>query len=401
MLHGTLMTGRLGAILLGIIISTFGLSASVKMWNPNEFARVLRRVFACDLSYHTWLALAVLVAAAEAVLATTLLWREVRRQTLWACVILLVVYSAVLARIAAMPNAPSCGCLTAPIGSSSSREAIFGIVRNVAMLWMCGLVLRAPPRSRRIGKAHSAPAASRTGFTIVELLVCIAVIAVILAIALPSLAGARTAAKREKQHALFRQMAGAISLYAHDFDSMFPCIVPRGTPRPEIVINGAKVRDAYFQANHRLWLNLILGSYLVAPREAVERPEVRESYVRNGRYPDEVVTTEISLSCTVVATSTYFTDDDHDRPLSLDLVHLRAQSLSEVRYPSQKGLLILGTGGWYAQDKGRDSTIAWMDGSAGLTPVSETDQSRTVTRPWGALPLPVMSTREGLHGVDR
>lgn len=64
------------------------------------------------------------------------------------------------------------------------------------------------------------------GFSLVELLVVMGVIAILLAILLPSLAKAREAARQTMDLSNLRQLAGVCLLYAQDNKGSLPCALP-------------------------------------------------------------------------------------------------------------------------------------------------------------------------------
>lgn len=69
----------------------------------------------------------------------------------------------------------------------------------------------------------------KAGFTLVELLVVVAIMSLLLAIAWPALSGARDHARRAACASNLRQVGVAIHLYAQDFDDMIP-FGPAGRP---------------------------------------------------------------------------------------------------------------------------------------------------------------------------
>ncbi|QNN20770.1 type II secretion system protein [Planctomycetales bacterium ZRK34] len=62
----------------------------------------------------------------------------------------------------------------------------------------------------------------RCGFTLLELLVSVAIIAVMISLLLPALAGARTSAKVVRVHADLRQIDHALIMYAMDWRGALP-----------------------------------------------------------------------------------------------------------------------------------------------------------------------------------
>lgn len=64
------------------------------------------------------------------------------------------------------------------------------------------------------------------GFTLVELLVVISIIAVLISMTLPALAGSREAARRVKCLANLKGVGVGIELYLNDFKRVFPYVLP-------------------------------------------------------------------------------------------------------------------------------------------------------------------------------
>jgi prepilin-type N-terminal cleavage/methylation domain-containing protein/prepilin-type processing-associated H-X9-DG protein len=75
---------------------------------------------------------------------------------------------------------------------------------------------------------HRQSGRSRTGFTLVEMLIVVAIIAVLAAIVSPSLAKAREKARQANCLSNLRQMGSAVLMYVQDYDETFPNGINRG-----------------------------------------------------------------------------------------------------------------------------------------------------------------------------
>jgi prepilin-type N-terminal cleavage/methylation domain-containing protein len=102
--------------------------------------------------------------------------------------------------------------------------------------------------------APATPEARDAGFTLVEILVVVAILAALAGILLPVLARAREAGRRTRCLANLRQIAHAHALSLCDWDERFPrwCLsVPR---RPVERGRAAQPdRSAHGQMNHHIW----------------------------------------------------------------------------------------------------------------------------------------------------
>ena len=74
---------------------------------------------------------------------------------------------------------------------------------------------------------------AKKGFTLVELLVVIAVIGILAAILLPALARARESARRASCQNNMKQFGLVFSMYAHEADGYFPPLSPYGSVRAD------------------------------------------------------------------------------------------------------------------------------------------------------------------------
>src|SRR5687767_11568388 len=70
----------------------------------------------------------------------------------------------------------------------------------------------------------------RTGFTLVEMLAVIAIVAVLIAVLLPVLSSARRRANQVRCLASLKEIGNGFKLYAHDFEGAWPVTVHQQGP---------------------------------------------------------------------------------------------------------------------------------------------------------------------------
>ncbi len=233
-------------------------------------------------------------------------------------------------------------------------------------------------------------------FSLVELLAVVVVLAVIFSIALPSLVGARVAARGTESTVTHRQLLASISAYSTDFKDAFPYLQTPGNPMAPVRWQGETLPTSYFGATIRWWPNLLIGSYLdngtglEIDREATERANTLD-----GVSP-ELIRSRFWLSATTAAAARYWDEDSPPDELTL----YRGTRHGDVNLPAQKGLLV--DIGWetFAPRPGTQMSVGACDGSASVIPWPA-ESGATVDRSvWGSVTWPVISTRHGLAGRD-
>lgn len=115
---------------------------AVKVASPDEFGVVVWRIAGRAINPTQAVSLGVLLAILELTVALALIFGLRRRVWIAAAVLLLAGFSAVLVRLMTMPDAPSCGCLSAPGLRAHPYEHAVGIVRNFALIWICWIAWR-------------------------------------------------------------------------------------------------------------------------------------------------------------------------------------------------------------------------------------------------------------------
>ncbi|XVJ58241.1 MAG: type II secretion system protein [Tepidisphaera sp.] len=396
-------------IVLWVFLGGVFLCAAVtKAYTVSQFASVLDHLFPVDLPIAK--SVASMVVIGEALLGGVMIAGVGGRRTLALSFATLIVFSLTLIYLSLSPSPRPCGCFGLVKSSMGPREdTTSGLVRNGALLivngWLlirCGVRFGSSGAPGSVSRGHGNGV--RAGFTLIEMLLVIGVIALIIAISLPALSKSRKQAKVTVSLATHQQLVIAINTYASSSKDFFPYVGTPGNPMGPLVINGYDELSSpggglsYFRANSRLWLSLLHPAYLNSKRSVTD-DGTRENDSLN-EYPEGVFTTQFRIAHGCSASAQYWDTDD----APIDDTLLRGSTLGDVRFPSHKGLTWDAGSGKYLNKEGDDSialyTAGRADGSAGLIDIANPPADLPVSRPYGAIPFPVLSTRHGLAGRD-
>ncbi|MEZ6317219.1 MAG: prepilin-type N-terminal cleavage/methylation domain-containing protein [Phycisphaerales bacterium] len=378
-----------------VVAAVFAWGAIMKALHPDAFGVVVWRVLAGAVTPAAAVVIGLLIACAEVALATALVFDREKGVWLRVSAALLGLFCIVLVRLSFLDDAPGCGCLSAPGVHGSGFEFAVGIVRNVALLWMIFLI-----ESPRRFWARSHPGRGARAFALVELLVVIAVIAVVLSVALPALGHALSTSRSHRLAAQERQVFAALEMYVTDAGESYPYFGVRGDPYGGMTI-GEQVLDQgdYFQTQRWYWATVLVPGY-VPERSALE-PAGREEALRR-RGLGGLIGASAMLTSTVAADPSFFTPGPKDPGWSLG--RFRGVRRTELRFPSAKGVLVsfYGGPGGEAELVGERGgyPLIFGDGSGGLFTREELDRMPTVDRAPLAV-LGVHATPDGIAGRDR
>lgn len=230
--------------------------------------------------------------------------------------------------------------------------------------------------------------ASRTGFTLIEVLVSMGVIAVLMAISLPALLGARRQAERIELLANQRESLLLIFGYAHDHDDKFPSFGVERTNIAPLEWHGQVVADHWWNQIEYWGLFLQTRGYdgwvTAGPRAW---PTVFDTITCAGCGQGK---SEHLLTAAAWADPRLFVPEGAD-----DTQMHVVQSLDRVKYPSDKGLIVH----LRSFAGNQPVAVAFADGhvaavlEASLLPGAEVDMA------WGG--MPVVITLNGLRGRDQ
>ncbi|RMH14443.1 MAG: prepilin-type N-terminal cleavage/methylation domain-containing protein [Planctomycetota bacterium] len=365
--------------------------------NPDGFAYVVWKVLGTwpSLSASVWIGLAL--SAFELALAMYLLVARQTTRALIASGIVLIVFCIVLVRLMLMEDPPSCGCLSAPGLQGSKVEHAAGLGRNIALVWMITIVMRRHREHPQQLKTRSWP--KPTGFTIVELLVVVAVLVVLVSLVLPSLGKSHLNSKAMRQAVTQRQTFMALTSYVEDHGNTFPFFGTRANPYGPVTINGEIFDGGYFNIQSSFWASALVPRY-IPDRTMIEHEQTTQHLLETGR--SHLVLAQSALSDTVFAAPAFFTWEA--RKVPLDFSHFRATRLHEVVYPSHK-ILLTSWWGTIAGDRdgigvGVGYPATFADGSTEIFSKAQILLMPSVDCPFIG-DIPIRTTEGGLAGRDR
>lgn len=390
-------------------MATLVLSASLKLLDIRQFADDLKTWTLIPAPLHAPLSLAVPLVEATAALAWFLRLARPAMLTLALC--LLAVLTAAYAAQATLVGPPKCGCF----GSLFRYEHSVGlawllIARNLVLLTALlvggSLILRrerAPTQPREPARPTpsllrtTSPRRNPTAFSILELLIVIAIIALVVSLTIPSLARVREKAQQIKSMANLRSHSAVLSSYAGDWQDSLPHVSDPLATATILRGGGVTVSIPYFK---------LFNTWNVA---------LADQYYSGDALPDAM---NVPWKQPYPPTTFYYYGDCFiARPdywnystRRSDTTQLRRTLLAEVAFPAAKGLVF--EQGWLIGPTGlleisRDARLSLVDGSARdnrydqFLPPYVSGSSRPGGPPggydWG---IPTMHTIDGVLGRD-
>lgn len=240
------------------------------------------------------------------------------------------------------------------------------------------------------------PRYKRSGFSLIELMVCTSVVAILIGIMLPALAGMRNRGAETKSMSNVKQLAVIIDLYASSSDGMYPAVDQnRYYPRPPAP---SMFSYPYWQI-YETWPGVVydIQSYEEFPELFVSPLSPR---FNDTRWPWP---TSYEYSTSFVAQPVLWTEDCVPKA-SMQV----AMTVERVRFPSSKTLLWDREIPWIrdevrkneAKDLLFSTPMAIADGSAGLRVPA--DATPAITNPMFPMITPkrLRDTPNGVEGRD-
>ncbi len=318
------LAANLGVALVAAFLLISGLS---KLADLPEFARALASWSIIPRALHP--SVVVVVPALEFALGALWLLGVWRRFCLLAMMLVIGAFTVALAIQIALTGPVSCGCLGAIARhfqlEESSRVAF---TRNAVLLLLLvpGLFLVFRPGTP--SPVSPAKAAARPGFTLIETILSVALVAILMSLLLPSLAGLRTSGRLAASTANARTHATTMATYLNDWRDAFPYLTDPTATQSVIRCRsaGQAITTEYFGGARFWWLGLADdyydGNWL--------SPSFRSPFALPG------VTGSYTMGCVFLAHPDYYTPETRRPPPE----QLRPTRGADVLFPTSKAIIV-------------------------------------------------------------
>ncbi|MGI9013841.1 MAG: prepilin-type N-terminal cleavage/methylation domain-containing protein [Phycisphaerales bacterium] len=249
-------------------------------------------------------------------------------------------------------------------------------------------------------------ASVRSGFTLVEVLVVVAIIAVLIALAAPAMVGLRQSVVKTQHLAALRSHSTALALFASDNEGAFPFFGVAGAPEFGLTFGKCHIPppssvDNFFAYQSRGWVSATV-SYLSATDKlpfaaSVKGAGVAHSYC--GQLGEDVgfFFSPVMMTHTVFAEPRFFDGAGGDR-----VIRTKQMRTTQVKHPGRKGILVIVPP---AELRGEHLTEAWVafaDGSVRELPWNLDRNVQNTSVSFSLFDqIPIMTTRDGLNGFDQ
>lgn len=326
------------------------------------------------------------------------------RRVDWSILLLLILVAGTYAVEWSMAGSKSCGCFGR--AGPAWLDSGFGAMSKAAVLvglQAAGMKLRSGGRVLAQPSAETKCTTPSRAFTLVEVLVCIAVLAVLVALAIPMVGRAAAASRDAKSLANLRTHAQTMLAYTADSRGLFPCFVP---PVPAgITLHDPRSNFAwtvrYF--DQCLFWNFALADGYYGGRH--DDPSFRAPNAPPAARAERFVVTDYLYPCSFVAAPEFY--DPTTRTIPPE--QFRATALHEVRFPANKALLSARYP-WSDQPPGKPQPPAhgaFVDGHARAVGPEDIQPNAPGEPYWGTWLtlndhiLAMMHCQNGVRGFDR
>ena len=240
------------------------------------------------------------------------------------------------------------------------------------------------------------PSRSRKAFTLIELILVISLIAILIALLLPSISHLRNRAYTAGSLSNLRNHAAVMEMYTNDHQDTYPIYVDPKSSYGVLYWNNHRIVIKYFDQEY-LWMLFVKEYYHDNPLDPsffVPGPGAL-----NGDYAGVHIPYRYS--------STFFTDPKFWQPETRLPGHTQWRPVknSEVNSPSQKGILISENPRYntqiYSEMLKMNVDIAFTNGHAENLPQGNLQQPTIGDPPYEGVTFPVINTPDGVRGRDK
>lgn len=253
---------------------------------------------------------------------------------------LLAAFSAVLGLHLLLAQPPECECFGLIQRYYTGRgDARTALIRNGALMTVLfiGVFIRRKPVAMSCHRSpRSSDASLRMGFTLLEVLVCIAVVAALLSLALPALQRSRGEARHSVSMSNLRSHAQVFGAYCADWHDMFPYFTDSKLSKTTLRVEtrGIEQPVRYFEAFNFWNWGLADGYYGGDPFQSSFWPP--DYWPFHGvADPPPFAWTGYYYGCSFLADPLFWNPSTRTNQSQW-----RATRADEVTYPSRKGLLV-------------------------------------------------------------
>lgn len=378
------------------VIALVALAGYMKLWDMHAFVRSLVSWTLVPGEWRTTLAWSI--AAGEASLGTAWLIGVLdRARGVWIVLCLVATFTLVYTAHLAFGAAPECRCFGPLMQFEASRDTAVGVVgRNLAMigvlsLWLWRNKAEVPRRISPVGAVHGS---GQRAFTLIEILLCVALIGILAAMLLPAIRKATKSSGDTRTLALLGQHSAAFQAYTSDWKDYWPAVTDPKATWTILRTPDFALQIGYFDI-HAFWhVALSEGLY----REPWRSPAFSES-------PDPAAhVTSLWYSSAFLADPAFWNYDTRTGP-----EQWRATRATEVVYPDRKAVMFASRhylNQLSARRSSPSALLGFVDGSAANVPhASLREGYKHGTGHWQgsgtSSPWPGMVTIDGPRGRDR
>lgn len=350
----------------------------------------------------------IAVPLIELMVATAWIVGLHRRAASWFAAGMIVTFTATYAAHLQWASPPECNCFGLIVSYEGGQMLSKNLLaRNTVLLGMLAVagilsfVQQMLVRKQPTTKRTEVRCASASGFTLLELLLVIALIAILIGIILPHLAGARDVARSVNALSMVRGHGQVMQVYSVDYAGYYPVVLHRDEPTTLRAGGREFVAGSYWHADF-MWRYALVDQYY-------------DGMIAHGSFFPPGATFGGDSGTAFRYTESFLAIADFwDTTTRTDRSQWRAVPAANTAYPSKKGLVtswanqqpVPGQVGSYWTPQNMTQDTAFADGSAKSVKTSdflpwmqtgEGDYPGRVTTPFG---WPVLHTLHGAQGRD-